>query len=642
MLADIKRIANEDVSNRVTQLDVIYEAVTNAIHANATKITCTFDSLDNLLKIDEDEFTPRKIDTIRVSDNGDGFNDNNYISFCKYRTEHKIDLGCKGVGRFIFLKAFKHINYKSLLKTEQEERSFKFDFNFDTENIKKVPANVNENFTEIELLEPTLQYLYPERGIDRRIYLDIDMIREKVLLHLIPTLFFYKKNWRRNISIDFINKRDGSVISITKHDIPEFKSKTFKVSGKDSKKFDFILHYQISKGYGSLHSYHCANNRAVCEFSEKDFKISFPAGYSGYFLLESKYFDSHVNNERNDFDIFPIRTDFVSPISWELINDNLKSLIGKLVIENIEEAEEINKRYLKSIQEERPYLVEYIEESELSVAGFIDKKSIIEKAKKKFDSAKESFLSNSGKAYYTEKELDEAIQITQNELVSYIFDRVQVIERLKTMINNNERIEAVIHNLFMKKNTEDDYYSIGKNNLWLFDDRFTTYSYAASDKRIKDVLNQVVEESKEIENENDKPDLSVFFSHNPNMPDRLKSVLIEIKPFEYDAKPDRKKFAGIQQLVDYVKAFKEHEQIEEIWAFLLTDVDAKMAIRLKSDDYIPLFSTEQPIFHRFYKDLGISIYVISARTLILDAEARNKVFLDIIRKKNRLNKLLDN
>jgi hypothetical protein len=209
------------------------------------------------------------------------------------------------------------------------------------------------------------------------------------------------------------------------------------------------------------------------------------------------------------------------------------------------------------------------------------------------------------------------------------------------MIDDKEKVEAIIHNLFMKKYTEDDYYSIGKNNLWLFDDRFTTYSYAASDKRIKDVLKQVGEELNDNENGGDKPDLSIFFSHNPNQPDRLKSVLIEIKPFDYNAKSDRKKFQGIQQLVDYVQAFKDKERIEEIWAFLLTDVDEKLAARLRNDDYTPLFSTDAPTFHRFYKDLGISIYVINARTLILDAEARNKIFLDIIRRKNRLSQMLN-
>ena len=217
---------------------------------------------------------------------------------------------------------------------------------------------------------------------------------------------------------------------------------------------------------------------------------------------------------------------------------------------------------------------------------------------------------------------------------------MQIIDRLQKLSDKKERVEKIIHNLFMQKQTDDDYFSVGKNNLWLLDDRFTTYSYAASDKRIQDVLNEIGEEDGETKIPNDKPDLSLFFSQNPQNSDRLKSVLIEIKPFDFQSKPDRKKFAGIQQLVDYVKAFKNKERISEIFAFLITDVDSKLAERLKGDDYVPLFSLQNPIYHRFYKDLGISIYVISVETLIKDAEARNKVFLEIIRKQSRINNIL--
>ncbi len=410
---------------------------------------------------------------------------------------------------------------------------------------------------------------------------------------------------------------------------------------KDGLIHEFRLNYRIDKSNKEFHAFYCANNRTVCDFSEKDFRLILPNGYSGFLLLESEYLDKRVNNERNDFDVFPIRTDLVCTISWEMINSVLKNKIFEILKEDIPESQKLNKQRLEEIQQERPYLVEYIDEADIDMAVFLDKKNIVEKAKKRFDIAKENFIANSGKTSYSEKELDEAIQIAQNELVSYVYDRVQVIDRLKSMIDDKEKVEAVIHNLFMKKYTEDDYFSIGKNNLWLLDDRFTTYTYAASDKRIKDVLEQIGEDNNEIENGEDKPDLSIFFSHNPYQSSQLKSVLIEIKPFDYSAKSDRKKFQGIQQLVDDVKAFKTKENIQEIWAFLITDVDTKLSDRLKGDDYTPLFSTDFPIFHRFFKDLGISIYVLNARTLISDAESRNKIFLDIIRKKSKLSQVLN-
>lgn len=275
------------------------------------------------------------------------------------------------------------------------------------------------------------------------------------------------------------------------------------------------------------------------------------------------------------------------------------------------------------------------------MAGFLDERAIIEKAKKRFDFAKEKVLINAGKDEYSDEELNEAIKLTQNELVSYINDRVLVLERLKTLVDKSERVESVIHNLFMEKYTKDDYLSVGKNNLWLLDDRFTTYSYAASDKRIIDVLTDIKESIEDIDILKDKPDLSLFFSHNPQSPERLKSVLIEIKPFDFSSKSDRKKFNGVQQLIDYVNAFKSREKIEEVYGYLITDIDEKLSERLIGDGYTPLFSLQAPIYHRHYDKMGISIYVVSAKTLIYDAEARNKVFLDIIRKQTKLNRLIN-
>jgi hypothetical protein len=152
MFAEIKRIVDEDISNRVTQFDVLFEAITNAVHANATEITCALGSSDNPIKENEIEIIVKKVETITVSDNGDGLTDANYDSFCKYRSEYKKALGCKGVGRFVFLKVYNFANYKSTLKETQEERNFKFDFEFDTDNLKKsVTDSIQSNYTEISL-----------------------------------------------------------------------------------------------------------------------------------------------------------------------------------------------------------------------------------------------------------------------------------------------------------------------------------------------------------------------------------------------------------------------------------------------------------------------------------------------------------
>lgn len=640
MFAEIKRIVEEDISNRVTQFDVLYEGITNSIHANSTHIICTLATNDLLIEENGTEIGERKVDIITISDNGDGLNNENYDSFCKYRSEYKKTLGCKGVGRFVLLKIYHNAIYESLLEHEQEERHFRFDFEFDADNIqiKKAQKKIVENKTTITLNRLSQSYYDQKRGVDRRILLDLDTIREKALLNLLPTLFFYKKQGT-NIKVDFVDSNSNNKVSITDKDIPSFKQKDFEIKDRYGNIHPFKLNHHIDDTFGNLYAFYCANNRTVNEFSDKEFKLSLPYGYSGYLLLESPYFDKNVNNERNDFSIFPVKTDAFSPLSWELINEDLKKVIIELVKEGIPKTKEINKAKISQIYETRPYLVNYIDDTDLEIAGFIDHKQLVEKAKKKFDHEKEKVLLNVGKDEYSNNELQDAIELAQNELVSYINDRVQIIERLRTMIDNKERVEDVIHSLFMEKQTDDDYFSIGKNNLWLLDDRYTTYSYAASDKRIGEVLKSIGEDTSSLI-PSDRPDLSLFFSHNPNRSERLKSVIIEIKPFDYASKPDRKKFMGTQQLIDYVKAFKEKENIEEVYAYLITEVDKKLEERLIGDDYKPLFSLENPIFFRYYQNLGISIFVISASTLLKDAEARNKMFLDIIKKQSKIYKIL--
>lgn len=173
-------------------------------------------------------------------------------------------------------------------------------------------------------------HLEPSRGRDRRIKLDVTDVRNKVLVHLSPILYFYKQRGRE-ITIRFLNANDESEATITPEDIPEFRTKTFKIQTAQSETFDFDLSYAILQGEARLNAFHCADMRTVCSFAEKDLKLSMPQGYSGIFLLESEYLRQRVNNDRNDFDIYPVRTDFFVPISWEIINRHLKGELKEII-----------------------------------------------------------------------------------------------------------------------------------------------------------------------------------------------------------------------------------------------------------------------------------------------------------------------
>ena len=638
MVTNVRRVVEEEVSNRTTQLTILFEAITNAIHANAKRIVCRLSSEEGLLQSEEEDILERKVHEMEIEDDGDGFGDANYKSFCEYRTSYKqAEFGCKGIGRFLFLKVFNKACYTSYLLEGQEKKTFTFSFDFDSENVTCDDCEVTKNRTLLTLSGIRSRYLDVARHLDRRTEMDLHAIRQAALLHLIPTLYFYKTKGH-DVTIDFVDTATDDSVSITGADVPDFEQTSFEIPIQKEDKLPFTLHYKIVRGESGMHAFHCANRRTVCTFSENGLRVSLPNGFSGYLLLESAYLDERVDNDRNDFRIYPVKTDLFSPVSWNDINEHLRGTLSPIIAGHIPASDEINRAQLRDIQRERPYLANYIEDEDLAMVGFVDKEQVIDKAKKRFDAAKDRLIAHAGKAEYTDAELQDAIQIAQDELVAYIQDRVLVVERLKTLLGHKETSEKVIHNLFMEKYTDDDYFSIGKNNLWLLDDRFTSYSYAASDKRIKEVLESLHLQAG-TDSDADKPDLALFFSHNPVDKKGLKSVLIELKSFGDGPKSDREKFAGVQQLLDYIAAFQAKEDIKEVWAFLVTDVDRRFASRLVRNKYTPLFSTNRPVYYQSYDD-NTSVYVVGADTLILDAEARNRVFIDIISRHSRLNRFI--
>ena len=78
-----------------------------------------------------------------VTDNGEGFTERNYKSFLEAYTTYKIQKGCKGIGRFLWLKAFNKIEIKSVYT--EDGKWYQREFTFSLENT----IEPEENRTEI-------------------------------------------------------------------------------------------------------------------------------------------------------------------------------------------------------------------------------------------------------------------------------------------------------------------------------------------------------------------------------------------------------------------------------------------------------------------------------------------------------------
>ena len=104
----------------------VYEAVSNAIHSiseMAKKQSISGRIIINLIRTGSSdilkelaEIDQYPICSIEVIDNGVGFNNENMTYFIEADTDHKIEIGGKGVGRFVCLKAFKSILISSVFE----------------------------------------------------------------------------------------------------------------------------------------------------------------------------------------------------------------------------------------------------------------------------------------------------------------------------------------------------------------------------------------------------------------------------------------------------------------------------------------------------------------------------------------------
>ena len=119
-----------------------------------------------------------------IADTGAGFTQANYNSFVTADSLHKQERGGKGVGRFLWLKAFAHADIDSHFldqkSGELRRRVFHFDLTFDkSQDGDTTPSNQTRPRTTIALVD----YLDPYRSECPR---DLTIIAQRFVGHFLP------------------------------------------------------------------------------------------------------------------------------------------------------------------------------------------------------------------------------------------------------------------------------------------------------------------------------------------------------------------------------------------------------------------------------------------------------------------------
>lgn len=163
------------------------------------------------------------------------------------------------------------------------------------------------------------------------------------------------------------------------------------------------------------------------------------------------------------------------------------------------------------------------------------------------------------------------------------------------------------------------------------DDKFLSYSSIYSDETLARIVQDV---GHDIEKKQQRrPDVAAFFSKdNKNNPNKL--VIIEFK------KPGADIFENNKALLQcrlYAGALVDRiATVREVFAFSIVEVDDEFYKEMKQTGFKDVFSlTERVVYNDFpigtNSDIPLHMYVMPAATLIKDAQARNRVFEEVLK-----------
>lgn len=600
---NLKKFIAEHYKGGVTARDVIREGVTNSIHARADTISVDL-SFDRQPGLFGDEVR-NVLDKITITDNGEGFTQDNLNYFDEICTGHKDDIGGKGVGRLAFLKYANRVEIRSQLISELVEFRYTPDFKLD--DVQKTSS------TGIQQTTITLSNL--KGKINTQVTKLVNSICDDLRL-----ILFLKKQAGQIISIRFTHNSKQPFLDdfiFSGEEIEAQKTRKFELQGEI---FDCYLFRDEAPRKGIV-AMLCADELCV-----EELQISKRFDICRYLIsVTSVYLNRSSNIERQKFEIPKTKAeaDMLSPISRE----TLMPRIHEECLAMIDEAAEgdIDAFKLANIGKLRKYYPFIKMESLNGDAAMLDADEIV-KTYRAQQARREDLLVEAMEEG-RKIAFDDISHLASDDLARFIVHRALVIDSLANM--PRESAEEVLHNAILPKHSDGD--DIRENNVWLVDDKFLSYSNIYSDESLANIVREVGEETESKQKR--KPDVAAFYSKdNAGRPNKL--VIIEFKKLGADIFENNKSLVQCRlyasELVDRIKT------IREVFAFSIVEIDDEFYRDMKRTGFKDVFSlNERVVYNDFVigsaDDIPLHLYVMPAASLITDAKARNRVFEEVLR-----------
>ncbi len=646
----------------------LFEAVVNSIHSidsalKQGKISSLMDGNITIKIFRSSQATAYpdvKPDIIgfEVTDNGVGFNTDNFTSFQTLDSEYKIDLGCRGVGRLLWLKAFNKVSIKSVYEENSETftRTFDFDATNDIHNDDAKPTPKAKIETSIKLLNIRKEYLKYLRKTASTISRDL---LEHCLWYFIrnggaPEIYIDDSDEKISLSKEY----DDLMINASESFSFKIKSRTFE-----------ITHVKLKSSLQNKHSIiYSAADRVVKEESLQGkipglfgFLNDGTENFAYMCFLTSDYLTEKVTPERVAFNISETVEGLFADdeISFSEIRDNALKNITVYLDQYLTENKQIGIKRLSDFVDTkapryRPILGRLNEKDKIVDPNISDKDLDIKLHSHLM--AFESQLLAEGhdlmcphgienKEDYS-KRIDEylskASDLKRSDLANYVAHRKVILDLLRKAIKKGAdkkySKEDVLHKLIMPMQTVSNEIKFEDSNLWLVDERLAFHNFLASDKTLTSFPITNSDSTKEPDllglNVYDNP---LLVNDGENLP--LASItVVEIKrPMRNDAKAGEEK-DPIEQALGYLKRVRNGSVTTEagrpipnsvhIPGFCYVICDITPSIKDRCDLFNLKVTADKLGYFGYNDNYNAYIEVISFDRLLNMAAERNKAFFD--------------
>ena len=585
---------------------IYFEAFANALDAGATDFYIDIKQGNELNEL-----------SLVLTDNGIGFTDERFRKFGKLFDVEE-EPSHKGLGRLVYLCYFGKVHVESCFNNSVR-RVFDFDESFKGTS-QTIHTGNEDNGTVLTMTE----FLGTKLG--RNDYIKPSYIKN-ALLENFYMKFYKAKLAGKQLNIFIRLFVDGQIVSeetITTDNMPSFSVKELTTQMDFFNSID--LYYYVREV--EIKETKVITALAIDDRSHRVEIIAdenLPKGYEMIFLLISESFQGNIDGTRQNLTI--------SDNELTIIKTIFRNGISEVIKEQFPQINKNNEKRVTYLKQTFPHLCGYFDNNDI---GYSSQTDILKKAQDKFFRDQKEIL---GAKELNDEQFNKSLDLSARALTEYILFRQNVIKRMKGLDKNNK--EEELHNLIAPKYAEfhgqDVVTDMYRNNVWILDDKFMSYSTVLSEAEMSRVID-VLTEGEVRNKDNDRPDITLFFSGDPNdVSKKVDVVVVELKRLGLSV--EQNSIVEIQ-LDTRTRRLAEYygKRIQRMWFYGIVDFDDQYEMHLRDNYFNPLFSNGKIYFRSKPVSLDLTssqsviqnAYILDFSAMVEDANSRNSTFLKIL------------